>query len=428
MAGQQQSRTFAALVAFLIAASAVGWLVFDDNTDRLLSDGRSTPTQKVTDDPAARRDALARDALERQASAISRGSQATYLAAWDTSTVESQQRGETTYRNLRALGVNSLDTRYVAAEAGLGPAEERRLGGDAWQAAVEITYSLRRSASLPARMTVSYTFVERGDEVFIVDLQAAEEERAPIWLFERLVVRRSERTVAAATTTADTERIDHRLRQAVRDLQSVVPWWTGTLVAYAPRSTEQLEAILAATPGSYDKIAAVTTTVDGSDRPASQVVIVVNARVFDRLGPIGSRVVITHEATHAATGAAVVEMPLWVAEGFADYVGVGAVEVPISVSARAVIRDVRRNGAPAALPDNEDFSAASGDLELAYEQAWLANRLIAKMYGERSLVRFYRFVVERPDDLSSAFRQLGTSEEAFTQRWRRSLRALASQG
>jgi hypothetical protein len=115
-----------------------------------------------------------------------------------------------------------------------------------------------------------------------------------------------------------------------------------------------------------------------------------------------------------------------VAEGFADYVGVGAVEVPLSVSARVVIRDVRRNGVPRALPSNDDFSAGRGDLELAYEQAWLANRLIAGEYGERRLVRFYRFVVASPDDLGGAFGVLGTTEEAFTADWRRSLRLLVA--
>jgi hypothetical protein len=80
------------------------------------------------------------------------------------------------------------------------------------------------------------------------------------------------------------------------------------------------------------------------------------------------------------------------------------------------------------LPSNDDFSAGQGDLELAYERAWLANRLIAAEHGERSLVRFYRSVVARPADLAGAFDHLGTTEEAFTADWRRSLRTLAARG
>ncbi len=422
------ARSLAALVVLVIAATAVVWLVLDDGVDRWMNEGPGNRAPEVTDDLAGRRNALAADALERQGGAISQSSRANYLAAWDSSTAMSQQRAHTTYRNLRALGVDRLATRYVATEVGLGLPRQRRLGGDAWKAAVEVSYRLNGYGPSPARTTVSYTFVERGDEVLIIDMQAAKGERAPIWLFDRLAVRRSERTLAAASSTADAQHISHRLQQAVRDVESVLPAWEGSLLAYSPGSTEQLEEVLAAAPGSYDNIAAVTTTMDGSARPTSQVMIVIHDKVFNRLGPIGSRVVITHESTHAATDAAVVKMPLWVAEGFADYVGVGAVEVPIAVSARAVTRDVRRNGVPAHLPANEDFSAASVDLELAYEQAWLANRLIARRYGERSLVRFYRLVVEQPDDLARAFRELGTTQEAFTKRWRQSLRAMASQG
>jgi len=176
--------------------------------------------------------------------------------------------------------------------------------------------------------------------------------------------------------------------------------------------------LLAAAPGSYDGVAAVTTTVDGSTRAGAPVAIVVNAAVFDGLGPLGAHVVITHEATHAATNAAVVDMPLWVAEGFADYVGVGAADVPFSVSARAVLREIRATGVPARLPRSPDFSAGRRGLEVSYEEAWLANRLIAQTYGERRLVRFYTAVVRHPDQVDAAFRGLGTTPEAFAQDWR----------
>lgn len=421
-----RARMTAALVVLVVVVSGVIWLWGRGASDRLIGGDQSAAGRTGTADPAGERDALAGQALDSQASALTRGSQANYLAAWDTTTVKAQQRAETTYQNVRSLGITALDTRYVAAEEALSIPAQRRLGGDAWKAGVEVSYALDGYDSSPARMTVSYTFVQRGDRAFIVDVQPATGERTPIWLLNRLTVRTSERTLVAATSPAEANRVDRHLRQAVTDVQAVLPKWSGSLVAHVPGTTAQVESVLAAAPGSYDSIAAVTTTVDGSELPEAPVAIVVNASVFNRLGPIGSHVVVSHEATHVATNAAVVGMPLWVAEGFADYVGVGSVDVPISITARVVIRDVRRNGVPPALPSNHDFSAGRGDLELAYEQAWLANRLIAADYGERRLVSFYRSVVADPDDLDGAFSELGTTEEAFTADWQRSLQVLAA--
>ena len=150
----------------------------------------------------------------------------------------------------------------------------------------------------------------------------------------------------------------------------------------------------------------------------------INPTVFDDLGPIGSHVVITHESTHVATAATTVTLPLWVAEGFADYVGVGAVDVPLSVSARAALRDVRRHGVPRHLPGDSQFSGSS--IEVAYEQAWLAMRVIARDYGRRQLVAFYEDVVHRPYAVRSAVRDnLSTSLSGLTQTWRTYLKGLA---
>lgn len=419
------ARALAALVVLAIVVSGISWLSSRGASERLLGGGQSTVPQTGTVDPLGGRDALAGRVLERQARALAQGSQTRYLSTWDTSTAKAQHRAGTTYRNLQALGIGALETRYVSADEGLSIAEQRRLGGEAWKAGVEVSYALDGYDASPARMTVSYTFVRRGNRAFIVDMRPASGERAPVWLLGRLTVLTSERTLVAASSPTEANRVDRHLRKAVTDVQAVLPKWSGSLVAYVPGTTAQVESVLAAARGSYDNIAAVTSTVDGSNRPGTPVAIVVNGSVFDRLGPIGSRVVISHESTHAATEAAVTGMPLWVAEGFADYVGVGAVEVPLSVSARVVIRDVRRNGVPRALPSNDDFSAEESDLELAYEQAWLANRLIAAKYGERRLVSFYTSVVADPDQVAGAFRELSTSEAKFTGEWRRSLRRLA---
>ncbi|MGI8994797.1 MAG: hypothetical protein ACR2FP_10865 [Nocardioidaceae bacterium] len=417
-------RSVGALAVVSIVVLSVVWLTEQRGSEPTPLPPSSSRGEAGSIDSAAQRSSLAIRALQRQGAGLRAGSRADYLSAWDATTAAVQRRAQTTYANLRALGVDELDTRYIAAESGLSRGAERRLGGPAWRADVEVGYALAGFDRSPARTTVSYTFVRRHDRAYIIDVRAADGQRQPIWSLGRLDVRRSPRTLVAASSEATASRVAAHLRQAVDDVQTVLPWWDGKLVAYVADSSRDLEALLAAAPGTYGAIAAVTTTVDGSTRADVPVVVVVNAAVFTGLGPLGSRVVMTHEATHVATNAAVVGMPLWVAEGFADYVGVGAVDVPLSVSAHAVLRDIRRNGVPERLPAHSDFGAGRRGLEVSYEQAWLANKLIAQTYGERGLVRFYEAVVHDPDDLAGAFRDLGTSRRIFTQQWRGYLEGL----
>ena len=381
-----------------------------------------------TNQPGAARQALAGAALRRQERALRDRDRRGYLRTWDSALTTSRRSGATVYTNLRALGAAVTSIRYVTASVGgLSPRPQRLLGGSSGTAEVELSWRLRHFDERAALTTLAYTFVQRGDKAYVVDIEPATGARRPVWLLGQLVVRRSERTLVAATTRAAAVRVDRLLRQAADDVASVVPDWRGRLVAYLPADAEQLESVLAAPPGAYDTIAAVTTTVDGSPRVDAPVVIVVNPGVFAELSPVGARVVITHESTHVATGATAVDVPLWLAEGFADYVGVGSVDVPLSVSAGAVLRDIRRNGLPRALPADPAFDSARGNLEVYYGQARLAAKLIAKTYGEARLLAFYDRVVAAPNQVGRALRtELGTNRAELTDMWRSYLEAIAS--
>ena len=100
----------------------------------------------------------------------------------------------------------------------------------------------------------------------------------------------------------------------------------------------------------------------------------------------------SHEATHVATDAWASTMPLWLLEGFADYVALRDVDLPLTTSAAQIIAEVRRDGPPRALPGADEFGDATADLGATYESAWLACRLLAQDGGEDALVSFYRSV------------------------------------
>ncbi len=424
--GRSRQWVAVALIALVVVTGVVVAVTRSDSDDTTAADPEPSRAGAPTTDVAAR-DAGAIAVLAAQDRALRRGADERFRSGWDDDAA-AQREARTVFDNLAALRVKALHPRYVAANlGGLTASEQERLGPSAWTADVDVAWRLQGIDGADARMTLTYTFVQRPDgTVAVAGMASTSGEREPVWLLGPLDVRRSDRTLVAATRPALARRLDLALRHAVDDVQRVLPSWRGSLVGYGPATAEEFDQVVsAAAPHAYEGIAAVTTTVDGSRSADAPVAIVVNPDVFETLGPVGTHVVISHEATHVATAATTVSMPLWVAEGFADYVGVGSVDVPLSVSARAAVRDIRNFGLPDQLPANSAFQARDG-VEAVYEESWLAIRLIAREYGERRLVAFYEAVVEHPNALGPALREtLGTTREALTRDWRRELQEIA---
>ena len=186
-------------------------------------------------------------------------------------------------------------------------------------------------------------------------------------------------------------------------VRDVLPQWDGKLVVEVPGSEEALDAALGADPGSYTDIAAVTASVDGTITPDSEVHVFVNPDVYDDLEPVGGQVVISHEATHLATGAPLTSgVPLWLLEGFADYVALHAVDLPITTTAGQIIQQVRAEGAPDHLPGQAEFDQADSHLGAAYESAWVACLVLADAGGQDALVRLYEQVSRGATSMGAA--------------------------
>ncbi|MGW4639789.1 hypothetical protein ACWEN6_14730 [Sphaerisporangium sp. NPDC004334] len=177
-----------------------------------------------------------------------------------------------------------------------------------------------------------------------------------------------------------------------------------------PATTEQA-AVLAA-PAQVNGLAAVA----GADR------VIVEPRSFARLTAAGRDVVLAHEITHIATGAALDgSTPKWLVEGFADYVGYLDAGIPARRAAAELADEVRAGRTPERLPGPETFAAGSARQAQAYEEAWLACRYVAGRFGERALVSLYR--ESRHGDVRAALsRTLRMSLERFTAAWREYVR------
>ena len=119
--------------------------------------------------------------------------------------------------------------------------------------------------------------------------------------------------------------------------------------------------------------------------------VVLNPATFPELSPVGRLVVLTHEMTHVAA----------------------------------------RAGTGRTLPVNGLFQCGNPQLAGAYEEDWLACRVAADRWGQRTLVRLYRRVGTSAAAPALAVAQgdravLDTTVPRFTGAWRRYLVAVLS--
>jgi hypothetical protein len=323
--------------------------------------------------------------------------------------------------NADALHVGSFTARYVDDVGAVDRAGR-------WQAAVDLTWRFDGFDQAPVHEEVLVGFDNEQSESVRITSFGGGDRRSPLWLSGPVEVRRSATSLVLATTAAEADLLAGRADAAGPVVRAVVPEWDGRLVVEAPGSEEALDAALGADPGSYTDIAAVTASVDGTITPDSEVHVFINPDVYDDLEPVGGQVVITHEATHLATGAPLTSgVPLWLLEGFADYVALHAVDLPITTTAGQIIQQVRTDGAPDHLPGQPEFDQADAHLGAAYESAWVACLVLADAGGQDALVRLYE-AVSRGQELDEQLgKGFGLTEAELTARWRQRLQDLAAQ-
>jgi hypothetical protein len=325
--------------------------------------------------------------------------------------------------NAEALDVEDVSLRYVDEGPALSEADRAAAGKGAWRGSVQLSYAYDGVDESPAQLETSVVFAPTSEGARIASF-GGKDVRSPLWLLDRLSVVRRGGTVLAVAG-ADPGRYEQLVPRAVRQVRRTLPSWREPLVVEVPRSTRQLTEALQAQSGQYDNIAAVTTTADGSLAPGAPVRVFVNPTVFGGLKDRGAQVVMSHEATHVATGATFASMPTWLLEGFADYVALDGAGVPVEVAARQVLDRIREEGLPKRLPTSSDLDPSAPGLGATYEEAWLACRFIAEEYGADRLVRFYEAVSDGASAREAFRDEVGTTQRAFVARWRTDLAGLA---
>jgi len=206
------------------------------------------------------------------------------------------------------------------------------------------------------------------------------------------------------------------LDRAASSVGSLLDQPTPRVVLVVPADWNQARRMVGV--GAAANLAAVTTSLEAAGLPAGPVRVLADPGVLAGLDPPTRTAVLGHEAFHVAT-AGLGAVPLWLSEGLADYAGYRDSGISVERASAGLERQVRREGAPAELPDDAAFGDA-GRATQAYEGAHVAVALLAAEHGDDRIVTLYRTVArDGPQSLDAALRDvLGTDLAAVTAAWR----------
>ena len=376
------------------------------------------PTRATTTSSGAVPDAALTDMLKKMAYAVVKHDGASFVEA-----AGSTPWARRTWRNLEALGVEQVDLRYVARRSRTADITV----AVAWTPGASSVYDGTTTMARRVRFSLG---VSAAGKPAVLGTGRAGRGPVPVWLLGRLEVRSLSGGAALVRLAPDLGQATH--------VETLIRRATGTAHAVLDESASRSRRhAVVITPGTSTQaaklvsaeedlggVAAITATADGSRSLQAPVHVVLNPAEFERLRPRGAQVVVTHEVTHALTGAAGAEMPLWVAEGFADWVGVQAVRLPVDVAAGRLLASVRRSGPPARLPTPADFTRQD-PTAIAYEAASTAVRSLARRAGEKAVVGFHADVVAGRSTESALRTNTGFGVAELTRLWRMDLRRLA---
>ncbi|MEU6557500.1 hypothetical protein ABZ915_45925 [Streptomyces sp. NPDC046915] len=327
------------------------------------------------------------------------------------------------YQQLRAMPLASWTYRLTGLHRGGGTAT----------ADAELRYRVRGYDKAPVTAARTLTLGRTADgHWYVAADRPAKKSGQQLWDQGRVAAAQGEHSLVLGVGQSGDE-----LRGFARLADRAVPavsqaWgtdWSRRVVVLVPDSLKGMAGLLGSPASSYRGIAAVTTgEAGGSDRaPADRVIV--NPEAYAVLGDVGKQVVLTHETTHVATRAHTdAATPLWLSEGYADWIGYLGTGRTAEQAAPELARAVQDGHVPSRLPVDKDFgfSTDAVDLAQAYEGGWLACRMIADRWGEVRLGEFYRAVGahrKRAGAVEDALKKvLGTTPQMFTTQWQDYLR------
>jgi len=409
------------------------------NTAHPGSTTQSASSVPTVDEESARM-AAAQDLLSARAKAVKTRSRTAWMATVDIPGSAFGRRQSVAFGNLIKLPLGEFSYGPVQPAPALASDRVQRVGPKAWAATVPGTYSLAGYDRAPRTFEATYTLVHRPGGWRIAD-DTDGATALQMWDLPGLRVLRG-RSAIVLGNAPEARMRDYRAvaDSAVRRVSGVwgTGWNTHVVIITPSTSSEFAKLLLRSADEGLDQVAAITQGVIDPGQVAKGDRVVINPKAFTILQANGRRVVITHELTHvAARSSTTRQVPIWLSEGMADYVGYSGLGLARARVAAELLTLVRQGKGPRALPTAADFDPARTKIAPFYSASWLAVSRLADVYGQARVVAFYRSIaggltVSRaiefdPDAIAlKAFpKSFGVTEASFVASWKRYLKSLA---
>lgn len=339
--------------------------------------------------------------LSQRAHALRTRDEAAFLASVDPKAPAGfRKRQHDLFRNMAEVPLAEWSYETDSTDT-LLPPPPAEPADEIWAPEVTLRYALAGVDEVPTERSLGYSFTRRGDSWYLAgDQNLAGQGRSSWqgpWDFERCRVITTETglIIGHAGNRALAGRVAGALDSSVAAVTQVWgPDWAQRVGVLLPGSRDELRALVG-TDFAVDSIAAVAVAdrVDTTERRVEGPRVVLNAETAGRLSDPALRVVLQHEITHIAARADTVDgAPMWMLEGFADYVGYRGSRIEPAEIAPELAKQVHRGKAPTRLPQDRDFQSSGRRLDLAYQQAWSWVDFLVGRLGEQRVVELYHRV------------------------------------
>lgn len=204
-------------------------------------------------------------------------------------------------------------------------------------------------------------------------------------------------------------------------------WPERSLVLVTSSHDEFTDQVGTAHNGDEIAAVAISDAVDPEHDRATGQRIVFSPAAGSRLSQESLRAVLRHELAHIAARPQTVDgSPMWILEGYADYIGYRSdTGSPVTGAdlrriAPNLVGEVTRTGAPSQIPTDDDFADPSRS-RTAYETAWSLTTFLAEEYGEDDLISLYHRLADGPaseaDQRDAFTATVGVSATDVVDRW-----------
>ena len=288
------------------------------------------------------------------------------------------------------------------------PTVQARMDADeVWSPPVALHYAIAGADPAPTTRPVGLVVARRGSRWQLVSDSAEDDYgrltwRGP-WDFGPVIARTVQGGVILAHPghAGDADTLAAELTPAV---DAVIdfwgPVWQQRVAVVLPDTQVELKALVGNEFADAEIAAvAIADDIDRTQHVAMGQRVVFNPATIGKLTALSRRVVLRHELTHVAARAVTApQVPVWLAEGFADYSGYRGSGVSLANGAPAVAALVRTAGPPDSLPTDVQFGGPStpAQVELAYQLAWTFAVFLATVKGESTLRAVYLTVAALP--------------------------------